>query len=72
MYLRYAESQGWSVETMSESLGEHGGYKEVIARLIGQGLYSKLKFESGAHRPARAGNRTGAHPHLGVYRCRFA
>ncbi len=53
MYLRYAEGQGWSVETMSESLGEHGGYKEVIARLIGQGVYSKLKFESGAHRVQR-------------------
>lgn len=53
MYIRYAEGRGWTVETMSESHGEHGGYKEVIARLIGQGVYSKLKFESGAHRVQR-------------------
>jgi peptide chain release factor 1 len=53
MYSRYAEKQGWRVEIMSESLGEHGGYKEVIARLEGQGVYSRLKFESGAHRVQR-------------------
>lgn len=53
MYLRYAERQRWSVEILSESPGEHGGYKEVIARIQGQGAYSRLKFESGAHRVQR-------------------
>ncbi len=53
MYTRYAERQGWQVELISESHSEMGGYKEVIARLIGQGAYSKLKFESGAHRVQR-------------------
>jgi peptide chain release factor 1 len=53
MYSRYAESQGWQVEVLSESEGEHGGYKEVIARISGRGVYSRLKFESGAHRVQR-------------------
>jgi peptide chain release factor 1 len=53
MYSRYAEKKRWKVEIISESLGEHGGYKEVIARLEGQGAYSRLKFESGAHRVQR-------------------
>ncbi|MCW8935982.1 MAG: peptide chain release factor 1 [Gammaproteobacteria bacterium] len=53
MYSRYAETQRWQVEVMSENFGEHGGYKEVIARIVGQGAYSKLKFESGAHRVQR-------------------
>ena len=53
MYARYAEQRGWRIETLSESEGEHGGYKEVIARVIGQGVYSRLKFESGAHRVQR-------------------
>lgn len=53
MYMRYAESQRWKIEIMSESHGEHGGYKEVIMRVIGQGAYSKFKFESGAHRVQR-------------------
>jgi peptide chain release factor 1 len=53
MYLRYAETQGWRNEIMSESLGEIGGYKEVVARISGQGVYSRLKFESGAHRVQR-------------------
>lgn len=53
MYSRYAEARGWQVETISENPGEHGGYKEIIARLIGQGAYSRLKFESGAHRVQR-------------------
>lgn len=53
MYLRYAERQRWQVELISESPGEHGGYKEVIARVIGQGAYSRLKFESGTHRVQR-------------------
>jgi peptide chain release factor 1 len=53
MYSRYAEKQGWRVEILSESPGEHGGYKEVIARVEGDNVYSKLKFESGAHRVQR-------------------
>ncbi|WP_120994587.1 peptide chain release factor 1 [Stutzerimonas urumqiensis] len=53
MYSRYAEKQGWRVEILSESEGEHGGYKEVIARVEGDDVYAKLKFESGAHRVQR-------------------
>jgi peptide chain release factor 1 len=53
MYSRYAETLGWQIEVLSESLGEHGGYKEVIARIVGFGAYSHLKFESGAHRVQR-------------------
>jgi len=53
MYLRYAERRRWSVEILSASEGEHGGYKEVIARVEGQGAYSRLKFESGTHRVQR-------------------
>jgi peptide chain release factor 1 len=53
MYLRYAESQGWRIEVLSQSDGEHGGYKEIITLVTGQGVYSKLKFESGAHRVQR-------------------
>jgi peptide chain release factor 1 len=53
MYARYAESKRWSVEVLSESAGEHGGYKEVISRIIGHGAYSLLKFESGTHRVQR-------------------
>ncbi|MCB1571245.1 MAG: peptide chain release factor 1, partial [Xanthomonadales bacterium] len=53
MYLRYAEQRRWQVEILSESDGEHGGYKEVIARIEGKGAYSKLKFESGTHRVQR-------------------
>ena len=53
MYSRYAESQKWTVEIMSENLGDHGGYKEIVARIVGHGAFSKLKFESGAHRVQR-------------------
>lgn len=53
MYLRYAEKQGWRTEILSESPGEHGGYREVITRVDGQNVYAKLKFESGAHRVQR-------------------
>lgn len=53
MYSRYAETQNWKVEIISESEGEHGGYKEIISRVVGQGVYSQLKFESGAHRVQR-------------------
>ena len=53
MYSRYAESKGWRIEIISENEGEHGGYKEIISRIIGQAVYSHLKFESGAHRVQR-------------------
>jgi peptide chain release factor 1 len=53
MYSRYADNQGWRVEILSDSRGEHGGYREVISRIVGQGVYSKLKFESGTHRVQR-------------------
>src|SRR5574340_1360506 len=53
MYSRFAERKRWQVEVISESPGEMGGYKEIIARIVGQGAYSVLKFESGAHRVQR-------------------
>jgi peptide chain release factor 1 len=53
MYSRFAERTGWKTEVMSERPGEHGGYKEVIARIEGRDVYEKLKFESGAHRVQR-------------------
>jgi peptide chain release factor 1 len=53
MYARFAESRRWEVEILSESPGEHGGYKEIISRIIGKGAYSQLKFESGTHRVQR-------------------
>ncbi len=53
MYSRYAEAQRWNVELINEREGEHGGYKEVVARLEGNGVFSRLKFESGAHRVQR-------------------
>lgn len=53
MYSRYAEKERWQVEVINTSEGEHGGYKEIIARVIGVGAYSRLKFESGAHRVQR-------------------
>lgn len=53
MYGRYAETQGWKVEVMSENPGEHGGYKEIIGRIVGAGAYSKMKFEAGTHRVQR-------------------
>ncbi|MFT6725144.1 MAG: peptide chain release factor 1 [Arenicella sp.] len=53
MYSSYAESQKWKVEVLSKNLGEHGGFKEIISRIEGHGAYSKLKFESGAHRVQR-------------------
>jgi peptide chain release factor 1 len=54
MYVRYAERRGWQVEILSESLGEHGGYREVISRVVGRGAFSAFKFESGTHRVQRA------------------
>ena len=53
MYHRFAESKRWQVEILSQSEGEHGGYKELISRIVGRGAYSLLKFESGAHRVQR-------------------
>jgi peptide chain release factor 1 len=53
MYTRYAEAQRWQIEILSQNLGEHGGYKEVITRITGQNVYAHLKFESGAHRVQR-------------------
>lgn len=53
MYSRYAETRKWQVEVISASEGEHGGYKEIISRVTGDGVYGALKFESGAHRVQR-------------------
>jgi len=53
MYSRFAESQNWRSEVITERPGEHGGYKEIIARIEGKDVYEKLKFESGAHRVQR-------------------
>lgn len=53
MYSRYAETQGWKVDVVSQNEGEHGGFKEVIAHITGEGVYGILKFESGGHRVQR-------------------
>jgi peptide chain release factor 1 len=53
MYQRYAERRGWQTEIINESLGDHGGYKEIILRIVGRDVYSQLKFEAGAHRVQR-------------------
>jgi len=53
MYTRYSEGHGWQVEILSESYGEHGGYKEIISRVVGRGAFSAFKFESGTHRVQR-------------------
>ncbi len=53
MYMRYAERQGWTVEIVSKNESDLGGYREVICRIIGEGAYSRLKFESGGHRVQR-------------------
>ena len=53
MYTRYAEDEGWRVGILSDRAGEHGGFKEIIARVEGRRVYSRLKFESGAHRVQR-------------------
>ena len=53
MYSRYAESQGWRTEVISQRDGEHGGFKEVVCRISGTGIFARLKFESGAHRVQR-------------------
>ncbi|MDE4951332.1 PCRF domain-containing protein, partial [Francisella tularensis] len=53
MYSKYAEQRCWKIELISDSEGEHGVYKEIISRIYGDGVYSQLKFESGAHRVQR-------------------
>jgi peptide chain release factor 1 len=53
MYSRYAEVMRWPVEVLSAREGEHGGYREIISRITGNGIYGRLKFESGAHRVQR-------------------
>ncbi len=53
MYSKYAEAMRWSLEIISAREGEHGGYKEIISRISGNGIYARLKFESGAHRVQR-------------------
>ena len=53
MYQKYAEGRGWPIEVLSQNLGEHGGFKEIIVRIAGQGAYSRFKFESGTHRVQR-------------------
>ena len=53
MYQRFAEAQGWRVELISGSSSDAGGYKEVVASVTGQGVFAKLKFESGVHRVQR-------------------
>ncbi len=53
MYAKYAEAMKWPMEILSSREGEHGGYKEIVSRVTGSGIYAKLKFESGAHRVQR-------------------
>lgn len=53
MYQKYVESKGWSMEILSQNLGDHGGFKEIIVRVVGQGAFSRFKFESGTHRVQR-------------------
>jgi peptide chain release factor 1 len=53
MYSKYADDRGWQIEVVNSQSGEHGGFKEVVSRIIGRGAYSRLKFESGAHRVQR-------------------
>ena len=53
MYSKFAESKRWPIEILSAREGEHGGYKEIVSRISGSGIYAKLKFESGAHRVQR-------------------
>jgi peptide chain release factor 1 len=53
MYQRFAEAQNWSLEILNEREGDHGGFKEIVSRIEGRGAFSRLKFESGAHRVQR-------------------
>ena len=61
MYARFAERQRWQIEVISQSPSEAGGYKEIIAKIVGHGAYSKLKFESGGHRVQRRDRDAGTH-----------
>jgi bacterial peptide chain release factor 1 (bRF-1) len=69
MYMRYAEKKGWQTQIISTNEGEHGGFKEVIALIKGDGCYGDLKFESGTHEgTAGTGNRIpGTGSHLGMH-----
>ncbi|WP_343587454.1 peptide chain release factor 1 [Pseudomonas sp.] len=71
MYSRYAEKRGWRLEILSENEGEHGGYKEIIARVEGESVYGKLKFESGAHRVQRVPE-TESHGRIHTSTCTVA
>jgi peptide chain release factor 1 len=53
MYQKYAEGRGWPLEILSQNHGDHGGFKEIIVRVAGQGAFSRFKFESGTHRVQR-------------------
>ena len=53
MYQKYAESRGWPIEILSQNLGDHGGFKEIVGLVRGDQVYSKLKYESGVHRVQR-------------------
>ncbi len=53
MYQKYAEGRGWDLEIYGQNEGEHGGFKEIIVRVVGRGAYSRFKFESGTHRVQR-------------------
>lgn len=53
MYQRYVEGKKWQIEVINTSNGDHGGYKEIVARIVGHGAYSRFKFESGTHRVQR-------------------
>src|SRR5271156_2702593 len=66
MYQRYADEHGWRVEVESVSEGDAGGYKEIIASIEGEGVFGRLKFESGVRRVQRAPDTEtqGPHPHL--------
>ncbi len=60
MYSRYADEHGWKVQVVSESPGEAGGYKEIIATVTGKGVFARLKFESGVHRVQRVPDTEGS------------
>jgi peptide chain release factor 1 len=53
MYQKYAENRGWKIEVLNQNQGEHGGFKEIVVLIAGQGAYSRFKFESGTHRVQR-------------------
>ena len=74
MYSKYAESQRWKTQVMSASDGEMGGYREIVMRVSGDDVYSRLKFESGAHRVQRvpATEKSRANPHQRMYGRRVA